>query len=199
MSGVDAEWFKDRLAIKKLTQRDFGKLLGMDPSSVSLMLKGKRSIQIDRAAHMARILGVSLEEVCQRSGIGDVAAVGDRIPLMGHIDGQSRVNIKDEPTGWTISPGNLPHGALALVMRTTQTSLDMLNGWTCFAGAQDENVVEAVDRTALVKVKGLANPVLRLIRRGAEPGFYTLTGIGQEPLHDVQIDWIRPVLLFRPL
>jgi transcriptional regulator with XRE-family HTH domain len=199
MMTVDKDWFQDRLAIKRITQKEFGNQLGMDASSVSLMLAGKRAITIDRAAQMSRILGVSLEEVSQRAGIPNVEAVGDRVVICGHIDGDSRVTLVPEPTGWTVSPGNLPAGSMALVMRTTMSELDMLNGWVAFTGPLDENVVDAVDRTCIVKIKGERAPFMRLIRRGGAPGIYTLTGIGQPPMHDVEIEWIRPVLLFRPI
>ncbi len=36
---IDTEWFRDRLASRKLSQRGLAKAMGVDPSAVSLMFR----------------------------------------------------------------------------------------------------------------------------------------------------------------
>lgn len=199
MQKQDTDWFKDRIAAKGMTQAAFGDRLGMDPSSISLMLKGRRVMTLERAAEIAKILDVTLEEVCRHAGISPAAVPDDKIIIIGHIDGNARVTISGKPEGYTVSPGKIPKGSVALVMRSATTDLDMLNGWVVFVGPEQTNAADAVDRSAIVKIKDEPTPLLRLIRRGAGPALYTLTGIGRPPIHDVEIEWLRCALLFRPI
>lgn len=66
--GVDRRWFQDRLADKRLSQRKLARHLHIDPAAVSLMLRGKRKMTAAEAAEVARLLGVSVDEVVLRAG-----------------------------------------------------------------------------------------------------------------------------------
>ena len=66
--GVDTRWFQNRLADKRLSQRKLASHLHLDPAAVSLMIRGKRKISAAEAAEIARLLGVTVEEVLMRAG-----------------------------------------------------------------------------------------------------------------------------------
>lgn len=65
---VDTRWFVERLADCRMSQRGLARLMNLDPSAVSLMLRGKRRMTASEAAEIARFLGVPPEEVLLRAG-----------------------------------------------------------------------------------------------------------------------------------
>lgn len=65
---VDTHWFHGVLADKRMSQRRLAALMGLDPAAVSLMLRGKRKMSANEVAEMARLLGVSVQEILVRAG-----------------------------------------------------------------------------------------------------------------------------------
>ena len=65
----DKHWFKVRMAELGHTQRALAKILDLDPAAVTLMLQGKRKIEVKEAVALARLLDVSVEEVLSRVGV----------------------------------------------------------------------------------------------------------------------------------
>ena len=66
---VDTNWFRDRLADKRLSQRQLAKRMSLDPAAMSLMLRGKRRMSAAEAADIARYLGVEVKDVLARAGV----------------------------------------------------------------------------------------------------------------------------------
>lgn len=79
----DKHWFKVRLAELGHTQRALAKVLDIDPAAVTLMLQGKRKIELKEAVALARLLDVSVEEILERVGV-DLRGV--RKPLTNSAD-----------------------------------------------------------------------------------------------------------------
>ena len=65
---VDTRWFQDRLADKRLSQRQLAARMNLDPAAVSLMLRGRRKMSAAEAAEIARYLGVEVDEVLNHAG-----------------------------------------------------------------------------------------------------------------------------------
>lgn len=65
----DDKWFKGRLAELGHTQRALARVLGLDPAAVSLMLRGKRKIEVKEAVALARLLDVPVDEILERVGV----------------------------------------------------------------------------------------------------------------------------------
>lgn len=68
--NIDTRWFQTRLADKHVSQRQLAKRLGLDPAAVSLMLHGRRKFTAQEAVEIARVLGVGLEAVVAKAGLG---------------------------------------------------------------------------------------------------------------------------------
>ena len=47
--AINSKWFTDKLVERQLSQRGLAKLMGLDASAVSLMMRGKRRISIKEA------------------------------------------------------------------------------------------------------------------------------------------------------
>lgn len=67
---VDTRWFQDRLADKRLSQRQLAARMNLDPAAVSLMLRGRRRMSVTEAAEIARYLGVEVDDVLRHAGAG---------------------------------------------------------------------------------------------------------------------------------
>lgn len=67
-STTDLNWFRGRLADRRLSQRQLARLMNLDPSAVSLMLRGKRRASAQEVADISSLLGVSADEVVLRLG-----------------------------------------------------------------------------------------------------------------------------------
>ena len=68
-AAVDTNWFRDKLADKRSSQRQLAKHMSLDPAAMSLMLRGKRRMSAAEAADIARFLGVDVQEVLTRAGV----------------------------------------------------------------------------------------------------------------------------------
>lgn len=62
---VDTDWFRDRLAAVGMTQRQLARKLALDPSAVSLMLRGRRQVKLAEAKELADALAVQVDEVME--------------------------------------------------------------------------------------------------------------------------------------
>jgi transcriptional regulator with XRE-family HTH domain len=66
---VDTDWFKAKLEDQCLSLRDLAKLMHLEPSAVSLMLRGRRGISAGEVVQLARHLQAPTEEVLYRAGL----------------------------------------------------------------------------------------------------------------------------------
>lgn len=197
--AIDTQWFVDRIADKKLSQRRLAKLLGMDPSSFSLLLHGKRRMNIDRATDIARLLGVPVATVIRKAGVIVDEHTGHRsIPLVGTLDAEGRATMDWAATKERV-PVNaeLPPDAVALRWRTMQTAGDLWDGWMNICTTPQEPSPDMIGRTGLVEIRG-DGVYSGQVRRGYGEGRYTLVRAGMPPMHDVEIAWFAPLLLIIP-
>lgn len=68
LPNIDSAWFKNKLTEKNLSIRGVARLMGLNPSTVSLMIAGKRGMPHQDAQKLADLLGVSLVEIYRRAG-----------------------------------------------------------------------------------------------------------------------------------
>jgi len=109
---VDSEWFFDRLKERKLSLRGLAKLMDMSPSSLSLRLGGSYKITMEEAALIARLLGVTFEEIVLRAGIKIPKDPGRMVRLVGTVAGVQVRGAKG--LGAIDRPGPLPDGVMAI-------------------------------------------------------------------------------------
>lgn len=198
---TDYEWFKQKLEEKNLSQTRLGKLMGLDKSSISLLLHGQRRMTIDYAADIARLLGTSVTEVMERAGarMEGISAAGpiNGVPLSGWVDDQGAIH-PDKARGMPFSVPDTPPGSTAVQWRTTHTRMELFDRWIVVAGPKQQPDPNAMhDRFCIVNTTD-GRTLLRSVRRGYTTGAYTLMSIGDEPAIDTGINWYRPVLMLLP-
>lgn len=197
---VDTKWFQDRLKDKRLSQRKAAHLLGMDPATFSLLLAGKRKMNIDRATEIARLIGVPLATVVAKAGVIVNEATGARsLPVVGWINGDSVAELDwNEQRHRVDAHGDLPPDTVAIQWRTTQSVLDICDGWLLMVTPPREvDPAEDLGRWGLVGIKG-GKTVAAKIARGYTPGHYNLLAFAQEPARDVEVAWFAPACRIVP-
>lgn len=72
---IQSEWFEKQIVSRYGSQRKFCKLLDgrkgeqMDPSALTRTLNGERELSLREATQMARLLGVTVDELAMRMGL----------------------------------------------------------------------------------------------------------------------------------
>lgn len=72
---MKTEWFRTMLSQRKMSQRSLAKAMDLDPAAISLMLRGKRKLQLTEAKQIAAILSVQLNDVLLAAGIQAIPRV----------------------------------------------------------------------------------------------------------------------------
>lgn len=100
---IDSEWFYRQLEREGRSLRDMAKVLGLDPSAVSRMLRGERKMSADEQDGIADYLGVSIDAVAKRRrgesvGFGEPAQEALKMGVKG---AGVQSNMDDEAKGAT--------------------------------------------------------------------------------------------------
>jgi transcriptional regulator with XRE-family HTH domain len=69
MATINGAWFRNKLTQKSKSQRSMAKHLKLDPGAVTLMLNGKRRMQMDEAQQIAVFLSEPLADVLRAAGL----------------------------------------------------------------------------------------------------------------------------------
>lgn len=191
--AINTQWFKDRIADKRLSQRGLARLLGIDHGALSLTLRGKREMKMVEAAEIARLLGVPAEDVMENAGVR-IQSGGSVLQIGGFVDGHGEVHCANDLGQVKHPGGDLPQAVDAVLCKTAGSSLDHMNGWLLFRAQAVAGVpADAVDRISLCKIKNgityLAKPNRSLMR-----GRWDLTGPAMDA-KAVELEYAAPVLL----
>ena len=178
MVGTNNAWFVQKLADKRLSQRQLAKMMGLDASAMSLMLRGKRKMDVKEAGDVARLLGVHVDEVLRHAGVTVLERGGPgRVPVTGWIDEEGMVRIGGVMGPSVVdTPPGLADGAAALRMQTA----DVRDGWLVFYRPIEGVSLEAVGRLCIVEPE-TGRQALRVVRRGYESGTWSLSAYGGVP------------------
>jgi transcriptional regulator with XRE-family HTH domain len=198
--SIDTRWFQNLLADRRISQRGLAKKLGLDAAAVSLMFRGKRRMQMHEAADVARLLGVSLDEVLEHAGIrapmGELALDDRTVPLVYYMDGQGEMHAM-EPGERIEIKSALPEDVIACQCRTAMSAIEHMDRWVLFFQAPTKNGVkpEAVGRYAIVRLRNGVTTV-GYLRPGYRPNTYAIHG----PMNimEAQVEWATPVVLIQP-
>lgn len=189
---IDTQWFIDRLAERRLSQRGLARLMGMDSGAVSLTLRGKRKMTMEEAAQIAVLLQRSTSEVLEAAGIPLHEA--SQVPVIGFSQADGTVVLHPDGTHDMVdAPPGMPSDAVAIQARTAGTERSMYDGWLFYLSERQQTPDKALDTFALVAAKsnGL---LLRHVKRGYKRGTYNLTDHAGHLAQNVELAWASSVL-----
>lgn len=187
-------WFTDQFAARQISQRQLAFKIDMDPAAMSLVLSGKRKLQIPEAEQIAAELGVPVVDVLANAGL-DVAAgaatdalVTGWIGAMGEVHEERVEGPRRVPT-----PIGMPSDTRVLRYQ----GQDATNGWLTYYVPVAGVGVDAIGRLCVVKTSQGAAYVGRLVR-GYSSGVWNIVdpftrGVieGVRVLSAAPVAWIR--------
>lgn len=189
--AIDTQWFLDRLAERKLSQRGLAKLMGVDPSAISLMFRNKRRMTIEEAAQIAVLLNASTGEVLRAAGV-EAPTSASRITVIGYVNSAGVVSLEAEGLHETVdAPPGLPADAVAIQSRTAGATLN--DGYLYFMSGDHLPPDSAVGHLAMAAIRdnGLQ---LTHVRRGYSRGVYNLVDWSGAQRTNVSLAWAVPIL-----
>jgi len=193
---VNTKWFKERLFERDMSMRRLAKLLELDPSAVSLMLRGKRAMTADEANRISGLLTIPVTEVLAQAGI-PIEEDARQIQVKAYCDARGTLHpITAKNPRRVSAPRDVPGGGLAVQVRAPELATD---GWVLFAGAFDSRVEAMIDRLCVVELKGDGHAV-GTIKRGYDSDRFNLVPFTGAPTAEgivakaaAPVLWIRPV------
>lgn len=198
MQSVNTKWFKEKLQEKEITQRRVAAVLGIDPSSVSLLLTGSRRCQLSEAEEIARLLGQPLDDVLTNFGVDPTAGSAARmVPIVGWISGHNEVTMKRPVDGPRLveAPPGVPSGTVALRYRAASGPLENHDGRILFYEPRKTVEGDCIGQFCIIQTAGHGCHARRL-KRGYIKNSYNITGnyASIKTLENVAVEWASPVL-----
>lgn len=188
MNKVNKLWFIEHLADLGMSQRSLAKRLGIDPSSLTNTLNGKRQLKLREAGEIAGLLGVDVNAVLEAAGLAirGVRASGaknqgkgrkeaPRAFKEGWVDGEHGIHI---PTG---KKGDKDRCEIRLRLKTQNSSIAIWDGALVKTKAKGSERDFPVGRLSLIWPV-LGEPVLGFLVRGYEKGKFNILGLNSHVL-----------------
>lgn len=194
---VDREWFRDRLADIKMSQRKLAKHLEVDPAAVTLMLRGERRITTAEAQEIAGVLGVPVTEIMRRAGI-DVRDDVRRVALTGYLTTDAVIEeVEEGEPEFIEAPADVPGGSYAVQVRDHMSPHD---GWVMIISGDKVDPERVIDRACACAVSD-GKVVTGVIKKGYKRGTFNLVITATQPkiLENASIEWASPILWIKPL
>jgi len=180
--------------------RRLAKLMKLDPSAVSLMLRGRRMMTAHEANKISGLLTIPVTEVLRQAGV----SIDDnmrQVALKAMIDQHSRLApiVTKNPRRLS-APDNVPTNGLAAQVRAPKSVFD---GWVIFAGAFDNRVVALIDRLCVIEmVANTGGAIVGTLLRGYESDRFNVVPFVGNSLADfegIAVKSVAPVLWIRPV
>lgn len=193
---VNTRWFRERLAERDMSMRRLAKLLELDPSAVSLMLRGKRTMTADEANRISGLLTIPVTEVLAQAGI-PIEDDARSFPVKAWVDARGALHtITAKNARRVVGPRDVPGAGLAVQIRASELASD---GWVLFSGAFDARAEAFIDRLCIVELAGNGHMVATLKRGYDSEKFNLVPFTGAATVDNVAVKAAAPVLWIRPV
>lgn len=194
--SIDTLWFRDKIRDSLyVSQRRLAREMHLDPASLSLLLRGKRKMQLVEAEQLAQLLGVPLEEVLRHAGLK--LPEMRSFPITGWVDEGAAYHELSEHLP-APGPDSLPADAQAAQIRALG---DLTDGWLLFHGGRERLGPGVWGRLCLAGVEA-GNVCLGFVNKSYKPGLADLRcGLIHRPpghMEGVPVAWASPIILIQP-
>jgi transcriptional regulator with XRE-family HTH domain len=210
---VNTAWLLSLLKAQNLSQRELAKRMGIEQAAFFHLLRGRRRLQLEEAAQLARELHTPIQDLLEAFGIDlDLRAGGatgpersNLIAVSGWLDRDLLAHFGEEGLRGRREVVGLAGERDAQVLRcqTAGSEFEGLDGALVYFRAgtaakgktASTSVSDLVGRLVLAKRGDSPVQRLRALRRGYSPGCYHLCGLnGQILEEDVFLESASPVL-----
>lgn len=191
---VDTKWFKEQLAARGVSMRTLAKQIEIDPSSMSLSLRGLRKMTSEEASRISVALSIPVTEVLRHAGVSVTEDVHS-VRMTGYVDCDGIV--QDSAKMPRINaPVDVPSDGYVLQVRCPQ---GMHDGWLLLCAASVLAADAAIDRLCVVHLMN-GERVVGTLKRGYEGSTYNIVSTIPSPAvrENQAVSHANPVLWIRP-
>lgn len=178
--------------------RRLAKLMELDPSAVSLMLRGKRTITSQEANKISGLLTIPVTEVLRQAGVL-VNENMRQMVLKATIDKAGQLSATERKNPRRVAaPDNVPLNGTAAQVRVPKSTFD---GWVLFAGAADSRTDAFVNRLCFIELAASVTVVGTLLR-GYEEKKHNIVPFMVDAIigcESVVVKTVAPVLWILPV
>jgi hypothetical protein len=198
---VDIVWFKNQFASRDLTQRKVCKLIGINPTGLTLFLQGKRNLKNSYIVKLAETLGITIEDVLTHAGVPvHSGGAKESVGVVGYVDANFSVTF-----GPAKGPKAVPKPSFggteisAIRFQTAGTPLSGIDGACAYFHKSEGKITnELAGKYAIVKITGSKKWLLRVCNRGYRGGTWNLNLMnGTLKEEDVSLEAAMPVIWLR--
>lgn len=191
---VNKRYFSDLMKDRKLSLREVARRIDVWPAALSRSLDDKRTMRMEEAVSLARVLSVPLADVLVNAGIEQAVTVGRRCNIIAHLlEGGVVQPVASDVIERISIPDNLPDDVVAMQIHTSETPDGYMDGWVSFF-APESDATDCLGMFSLVCLED-RSWVLGTIRRGYSPGTYNVFQPMRQQTKNVRIEWARRALL----
>lgn len=190
---VNTQWFKGALADANMSQNQLAEHLGIHPTQIGRMFRGKRRMQMPEARVFSRVTGVPITDVIANAGVDveDVDYGKTTVPVEGSVDDSGKVTMK-RVKGRQAAP--LPWGTaggLKAVLFQTDNAWDgAIVYFTPLVGFRNESL----GKWCVVELES-GSHLLRVVRRGYARNRFNLLNLdGEIAEPDVDVRMASPII-----
>lgn len=194
-SGIDSDWFDQRLQALGFNRARLANMMGVHRSIVTRMLKGQREISPAEASELATYLQAPYDEVIRRLGVNVPRDDRQVSPIVGLVDDRGQVITKTVPAPRRADrPPGAGDDVAGLRIDTPGSWLD---GAVLYYGQAVTVEPEAVGRLAVVETRD-GSKYARVLKHGNARGKWrTVNLAGDSDNRDIDLKWATPVLWIR--
>lgn len=195
--NLDRDWFLAKMDENKYTVRGLAKMLGRDPSSVSLMLRGIRAITPEESVALGDLFNVAPQEILKRAGapLPDEARY---IKITAYTNGGGVLHDIDESVQEPFkAPYDTPTNAYAVQARNG----GLIDGWVFIVNGTKRDPDDLVGAGYCVFCNGNGERLSGFIRKGYKAGTYNVTVNLVNNVHfmeNQEITWASEILWIKP-
>lgn len=192
-SAVLAEWLQAALENAGVSQAALARWMtaalgrSIDRAAVNKMVKGARDIAADELLVAARLLNAQIPTEYTKT-----------VRLSGYVGaGQAIYPFDDtDPADYVEAPPTMERGTTAVEVRG-ESMLPLYESGALLYYSKMLPPEEMRGRQAIVHVSD-GRTLVKILRRGAEPGLWTLGSLNAPDIEDVVVDWAAPIDWVKP-
>lgn len=191
---IEKRYFMDLMKDRGLSLRETAKRVEMWPAALSRSLDGKRTLRMEEAVGLAKVLSVPLAEVLVNAGIEQAVTAGRRCSIIGHVQADSVViPVAPDVIERIAIPDGLDEDVAAVQFHTSETAAGYCDGWVVFLSPEME-AGDCLGMYCLVHIEA-DGWMLGTIRRGYSLGTYNVFPPNGEAKKNVRLVRARRALI----
>lgn len=178
-------WVEEARKSVGWTQTRLGEETGLSQVKLSNIKRGIRDLSADEARSISAATGFPLPEE------------GEEMNVLGYVGAGAEVFPIDDgdPMHKVVLP--LPKGSVGAIIRGDSMFPIFEDGDLVAYSGETVEPESALGTTCIVQVAD-GRMLIKTVRRGSEPGLYTLTSANAPDIEDVELDWAREFIMRMP-